>query len=177
MSLTHFLKNVAYSIQINSVLAAYDLGAPAQVIKAIYNDEAKVQRPIDLKLDGVTVESSPNPGEVKDDNWTRWLGDQKWVCSLDSTCSSQKSLSCEKQGLFGLPHLFFGEGCKFRCGQDLRKLYILSCRKRKQFRDAFPSLRWSVSMSRSYPPFQFSHHCSLHPFIQVGVCDAFRHIY
>lgn len=77
MSLTHFLKNVAYSIQINSVLAAYDLGAPAQVIKAIYNDEAKVQRPIDLKLDGVTVESSPNPGEVKDDNWTRWLGDQK----------------------------------------------------------------------------------------------------
>lgn len=59
------------------MLAAYDLGAPASVIQAIYDEEAKVQRPIDLKLDGATPEAAPLPGEIKDDNWTRWLGDAK----------------------------------------------------------------------------------------------------
>ncbi|KAF8588079.1 hypothetical protein K439DRAFT_1630110 [Ramaria rubella] len=59
------------------ILAAYDLGAPAPLIKAIYDEEKKIQRPIDLKLNGVTPEAFPNPGEIKDDNWTNYLGDAK----------------------------------------------------------------------------------------------------
>ena len=76
MSLAHICKRRLFSC-LNSLLAAYDLGAPASVIKAIYDEDAKMQRSIDLNLDGATPEASPKPGEIKDDNWTRWLGDQK----------------------------------------------------------------------------------------------------
>lgn len=64
-----------------SVLAAYDLGAPGSLIQTIYDDEAKIQRPIDLKLDGAPAEASPKPGAIGDDNWTKWLGDARCVLS------------------------------------------------------------------------------------------------
>jgi len=58
-------------------LAAYDLGAPASLIQKIYDEEAKLQRPIDLKENGVVPEGVVKPGQINDENWTNWLGDQK----------------------------------------------------------------------------------------------------
>jgi hypothetical protein len=47
------------------------------VIQTIYDEEAKIQRPIDLKLNDLAPEASPEPGQIKDENWTKWLGDAK----------------------------------------------------------------------------------------------------
>lgn len=60
-----------------SLLAAYDLGAPAQLIQAIYDDEAKIQRPIDLRTNGAAPEDVPKPGVINDTNWTEYLGNEK----------------------------------------------------------------------------------------------------
>jgi hypothetical protein len=62
---------------LDSILAAYDLGAPASLIQAIYDDEAKIQRPIDLKDNGLVPEGVIKPGEINEANWTKWLGDAK----------------------------------------------------------------------------------------------------
>jgi hypothetical protein len=62
---------------LNSILAAYDLGAPACLIQAIYDDEVKLQRPIDLKENGVVPEGVIKSGEITEANWTKWLGDAK----------------------------------------------------------------------------------------------------
>ncbi|KIJ41070.1 hypothetical protein M422DRAFT_780500 [Sphaerobolus stellatus SS14] len=59
------------------LLAAYDLGAPVELIQAIYDDEAKDQRPIDLNVNGVIPDGSPKAGDIRDQTWTNWLGDQK----------------------------------------------------------------------------------------------------
>ncbi|KAF8510455.1 hypothetical protein BU17DRAFT_98061 [Hysterangium stoloniferum] len=59
------------------VLTAYDLGAPASLLEAIYDKEAKIQRPIDLNENGVVPEGTPNPGDINDENWVKWLGNAK----------------------------------------------------------------------------------------------------
>jgi hypothetical protein len=53
------------------------LGAPASLIQAIYDNEAKTQRPIDLKENGVVPEGVLKSGEINEANWTKWLGDPK----------------------------------------------------------------------------------------------------
>ncbi|GJJ14036.1 hypothetical protein Clacol_008293 [Clathrus columnatus] len=73
-----FFTNVGFHNHLSHhLLAAYDLGAPAELIQAIYDDEAKVQRPIDLKTNGVPPEDVPKPGVINDSNWTEWLGNHK----------------------------------------------------------------------------------------------------
>ncbi|KAF9480971.1 hypothetical protein BDN70DRAFT_876989 [Pholiota conissans] len=51
------------------ILAAYDLGAPAGHLKAIYADEAKTQRP-------KFVEERDKSITVQEDNWKQYLGNQ-----------------------------------------------------------------------------------------------------
>jgi hypothetical protein len=59
------------------ILAAYDLGASTELLKAIYAEEAKTQRPImldgegDSKMDGVV-----KPGTINEGNWKEYLGKQ-----------------------------------------------------------------------------------------------------
>jgi len=55
------------------ILAAYDLGASADLLKAIYDEEAKKQRPILLDRD----ESVVIPGEIDRNNWKKYLGNNK----------------------------------------------------------------------------------------------------
>lgn len=56
------------------ILAAYDLGASAELLNAIYKEEEKMQRPILLEgEDDVT-----KPGEINEGNWTKFLGEQKY---------------------------------------------------------------------------------------------------
>lgn len=55
------------------MLAAYDLGASAEQLKAIYEDNASYQRPI--MLDG--VEGILKPGEIDEGNWKKHLGNEK----------------------------------------------------------------------------------------------------
>jgi hypothetical protein len=65
------------------LLAAYDLGASAELLKAIYEDESKGLLPIDVVLDSATKEAKGQFDVKKDDvtidssNWTKYLGDQK----------------------------------------------------------------------------------------------------
>ena len=59
-----------------SLLAAYDLGAPAKILQAIYDEDKKMQRHIDLGETDTTI------GEIELDNvtlenWTTFLGEQK----------------------------------------------------------------------------------------------------
>jgi hypothetical protein len=59
-----------------SLLAAYDLGAPAKILQAIYDEDTKMQRHIDLGENDTTI------GEIELDNvtlenWTTFLGKQK----------------------------------------------------------------------------------------------------
>jgi hypothetical protein len=55
------------------LLAAYDLGASAQLLEAIYDEEAKMQRPIMLDQD----EGVLKPGVINESNWTKYLGEEK----------------------------------------------------------------------------------------------------
>ena len=55
------------------LLAAYDFGASAELLKAIYAREETMQRPIMLdQEDGVL-----QPGEITAANWKEYLGEQK----------------------------------------------------------------------------------------------------
>jgi hypothetical protein len=55
------------------ILAAYDFGASAELLKAMYANGEWMQRPIMLdQADGVI-----QPGEITTDNWRKYLGEQK----------------------------------------------------------------------------------------------------
>jgi Questin oxidase-like len=59
-----------------SLLAAYDLGASAKVLQAIYDEDVKIQRNIDLGDKDTTI------GEIELENltlenWTTFLGEEK----------------------------------------------------------------------------------------------------
>jgi hypothetical protein len=58
-----------------SLLAVYDLGAPANVLQAIYDAKVKSLRPIDM-VDKKELE--PMTGE----NWTNFLGQEKSASSV-----------------------------------------------------------------------------------------------
>lgn len=53
-----------------SILAAYDLGAPADLLKKIYAREAKIQRPI-------FVEEEHKNIIVKAENWIQYLENKR----------------------------------------------------------------------------------------------------
>ena len=53
-----------------SILAAYDLGAPATHLKKIYADEAASQRPRILDEKDKTI-------SVNKENWAQYLGNQR----------------------------------------------------------------------------------------------------
>jgi Questin oxidase-like len=55
------------------LLAGYDLGASAELLKAIYERDEKMQRPIMLDND----ETVPTPGAINKANWTKYLGEEK----------------------------------------------------------------------------------------------------
>lgn len=57
------------------VLAAYDLGASEELLKAIYDSNASYQRPILLDQ----VEGIVKPGEINESNWKEHLGKPKYV--------------------------------------------------------------------------------------------------
>ncbi|KDQ18174.1 hypothetical protein BOTBODRAFT_104662 [Botryobasidium botryosum FD-172 SS1] len=68
-----FFNTLGFHNHLNHHLfAAYDLGAPPKLLQAIYDKEARHQRPIDLGKPDI----SPKPGQVNQNNWTQWLGDQ-----------------------------------------------------------------------------------------------------
>ena len=55
------------------ILAAYDLGASSDLLNKIYEDEAKIQRPLVIsEASGV-----PQPGSITEENWTQFLGVQR----------------------------------------------------------------------------------------------------
>ncbi|KAJ3736201.1 hypothetical protein DFJ43DRAFT_1036523 [Lentinula guzmanii] len=51
------------------ILAAYDLGAPPALLQKIYDEEARIQRPIIL-------EEKDKEMKITEDNWTQYLGNQ-----------------------------------------------------------------------------------------------------
>jgi hypothetical protein len=53
----------------DSILAAFDLGAPAEVLEAIYNRDSKVLRPIHL--------DDRSDVEINCNNWKEHLGVEK----------------------------------------------------------------------------------------------------
>ncbi|KIJ41069.1 hypothetical protein M422DRAFT_780499 [Sphaerobolus stellatus SS14] len=55
------------------LLAAYDLGAPLKLMQAIYDDEAKVQQPIQPEASN----TAPRAGDITKDNWQKWLGNAR----------------------------------------------------------------------------------------------------
>lgn len=55
-----------------SLLAVYDLGASAGLLKKIYADEATSQRPIILEPKDESI-------VVSKDNWTQYLENQRYV--------------------------------------------------------------------------------------------------
>ena|ERR1700754_1145058 len=55
------------------ILAAYDLGASPELLKAIYADEQSIQRPIMLDQDDGVLQ----PGKITLKNWKEYLGEQK----------------------------------------------------------------------------------------------------
>ncbi|KZT32299.1 hypothetical protein SISSUDRAFT_1028618 [Sistotremastrum suecicum HHB10207 ss-3] len=59
------------------LLVAYDLGAPASLLRSIFSEENRLQRPIDLSAKGIVIDGIPKEGEINDDNWDTWLGDQR----------------------------------------------------------------------------------------------------
>ena len=68
----------------NSLLAAYDLGAPAGLLQEIYNDEARIQRPIFLdETDKAIV--------VNEENWPQYLGNHKLVFTYYVSCQADSS--------------------------------------------------------------------------------------
>ena len=66
-----------YILNASSILAAYDLGAQPGLLRKIYEDEAKIQRPIVLEDRDKTI-------NITGDNWTQYLGDAKFVYSVYS---------------------------------------------------------------------------------------------
>jgi hypothetical protein len=67
-------------ISVVSILAAYDLGAPAKVLQAIYDTEAKILRPID----SVEKKALEN---LTQQNWTNYLGQEMCVPVIDLNAS------------------------------------------------------------------------------------------
>ena len=73
---------VLHALYLNTVfslLAVYDLGAPAKVLQAIYDTKVKSLRAIDT-VDNKELE--PMTGE----NWTNFLGQEKSASSVDLPC-------------------------------------------------------------------------------------------
>ncbi|KAJ3838578.1 hypothetical protein F5878DRAFT_661065 [Lentinula raphanica] len=52
------------------ILAAYDLGATPALLQKIYDEEARIQRPIIL-------EEVDKEMKITEDNWTQYLGNQQ----------------------------------------------------------------------------------------------------
>jgi hypothetical protein len=55
------------------ILAAYDFGASPELLKAMYESEETIQRPIMLDQE----EGVLQPGEITVENWKKYLGEQK----------------------------------------------------------------------------------------------------
>lgn len=60
----------------SSLLAAYDLGAPPAVLQAIYEEEEKVQSPINL-VNRKEKKTAPPEVTISDVNWTEYVGQEK----------------------------------------------------------------------------------------------------
>jgi hypothetical protein len=65
----------------DSLLAAYDLGAPAKLLQAIYNEEQKMQRPVDLGNKETTIENV-NVSDITKENWQTFLGKDRCAYSM-----------------------------------------------------------------------------------------------
>lgn len=64
-----------------SLLAAYDLGAPAKLLQAIYDNEAKDLDPIHM-ADRTTKLVEEQHVDITLRNWTEFLGQHKYVLLL-----------------------------------------------------------------------------------------------
>lgn len=58
-----------------SLLAAYDLGAPAALLQSIYDAECQIQKPIDGTNDAPSEHVRITP-----DDFTKYLGEERCVC-------------------------------------------------------------------------------------------------
>lgn len=65
----------------HSLMAAYDLGASAQTLQNIYDDDVKYQRPIKLAEDHKKIET------ITANNWTEHLGDEMYAYVAELTNS------------------------------------------------------------------------------------------
>ena len=61
-----------------SILAAYDLAAPAKVLQAIYDEEAKILSPINLVDRKERIVQNLDI-TVTGDNWTEFVGPEKYI--------------------------------------------------------------------------------------------------
>lgn len=57
-----------------SLLAAYDLGAPAALLQAIYDTESHIQKPIDDENDAPLEQVKITP-----DDFTKYIGQERCV--------------------------------------------------------------------------------------------------
>ncbi|KZS89543.1 hypothetical protein SISNIDRAFT_416893 [Sistotremastrum niveocremeum HHB9708] len=71
------------------ILAAYDLGAPTTLLKAIAETEQSDQRDIHLKGEDLKGKQVPEEGSITEDNWKDWLGKQEAYSALLSFFRSQ----------------------------------------------------------------------------------------
>jgi len=65
---------------VTSVLAAYDFGAPPQVLQAIYDEEGKVLDSINL-VDRQRGTVAPPDTSINAKNWNEHVGQDKFVVS------------------------------------------------------------------------------------------------
>jgi len=65
----------------DSLLAAYDLGAPAKLLQAIYDEEQKMQRPVDLGNKETSIEDV-SLSDITKENWQTFLGQERCAYSM-----------------------------------------------------------------------------------------------
>jgi hypothetical protein len=69
------VKDVHSPGRFSSLLAAYDLGAPASLLQTIYDKETNELPPADLGQAPTEIVT------ITENNWTQYVGDPKYVTS------------------------------------------------------------------------------------------------
>ena len=100
-----------------SILAAYDLGAPPELLKKIYAQEAKIQRPIFIKEEHKNI-------VVRTENWVQYLGNQEYVPISTASTKMCKVTLCVLLSAYAAFVKFFSEEIEKSTVTDVLEKYI-----------------------------------------------------